>query len=223
LDKLAATILVVASLVAGIEEANMVKRGLPNDAEIKVILDAHNAYRRKAGASNMEELAYSPCLATMAQVYADKCYYEHAQPKCSSGTAPTDLGQNFYSSWGMDSVNWNAVVESWHSEVTDYKFDDNSCATGACGHYTQVVWAKSQQVGCAYSKCAKFTEEAGPMDDNALFVICNYAPGGNVGDDKPFTKGAACSACAVSGAACVDGLCKSPLSSPPGPCACSAW
>ncbi|MEV7356862.1 CAP domain-containing protein [Kitasatospora sp. NPDC091276] len=40
------------------------------------------------------------------------------------------------------------------------------------GHYTQVMWAKSYKVGCAYMKYA-----AHGMD--YVVLACNYAPSGN--------------------------------------------
>jgi hypothetical protein len=46
------------------------------------------------------------------------------------------------------------------------------------GHLTQVVWAGTKEVGCAVQRCPK-----GTMYDgfNAVYIVCNYRPAGNVG------------------------------------------
>jgi len=40
-----------------------------------------------------------------------------------------------------------------------------------CGHYTQIIWADTQKVGCAYHNCNKGNEGA--------FFVCHYWPPGN--------------------------------------------
>ena len=48
----------------------------------------------------------------------------------------------------------------------------NSCS-GICGHYTQVVWAASLELGCGLSSC--------PGLAYGSTIVCNYGPGGNDG------------------------------------------
>jgi len=39
-------------------------------------------------------------------------------------------------------------------QISYFNYDDRTCATGeVCGHYTQVVWAKSYKVGCGAAFC----------------------------------------------------------------------
>jgi pathogenesis-related protein 1 len=45
-----------------------------------------------------------------------------------------------------------------------------------CGHYTQVVWKDSKEVGCAAYQC----------DDKSQVWVCQYKPAGNYVDQKPF-------------------------------------
>ena len=43
------------------------------------------------------------------------------------------------------------VVRSWASESRDYDHSSNRCS-GVCGHYTQVVWGDTKEVGCAVAR-----------------------------------------------------------------------
>ncbi len=71
------------------------------------------------------------------------------------------------------------AVDSWASEVPWYDYASNSCnapAGKSCGHYTQVVWAKSTEVGCGVAIC----------DDKGQVWVCNYKPAGNYSGQKPY-------------------------------------
>jgi hypothetical protein len=48
-----------------------------------------------------------------------------------------------------------------------------------CGHYTQVVWRKTRELGCGYATCKR---------DGFLveFWACNYSPAGNVRGQEPY-------------------------------------
>jgi len=72
------------------------------------------------------------------------------------------------------------------------------CSGGECGHYTQVVWANSRYVGCAFRRCP-----------HKVVTICNYWPAGNLNYPtiKPYTKGPACSKCASGAGRCKNKLC----------------
>jgi hypothetical protein len=48
-----------------------------------------------------------------------------------------------------------------------------------CGHYTQVVWRASTQIGCGVTSC-------GSGFRMQTEVICNYAPAGNFVGEKPY-------------------------------------
>ena len=71
------------------------------------------------------------------------------------------------------------VVDYWGGEVQWYDYTTNSCnaPTGKyCGHYTQVVWASTTEVGCAMAVCP----------DSAQIWTCQYRPAGNVVGQKPY-------------------------------------
>jgi len=76
-----------------------------------------------------------------------------------------------------------SLVQAWYDEKSDYTYASMACVEGKmCGHYTQVVWAQTTQVGCAWNRCPDFH-----------ILVCDYSPIGNVVGSKPYTKGNACS------------------------------
>ena len=69
------------------------------------------------------------------------------------------------------------VVEAWAVEENDYDYRTNTCQPGQdCGHFTQMIWHESQQVGCAKAICA----------DKSQIWACNYHPRGNYIGEKPY-------------------------------------
>jgi hypothetical protein len=49
---------------------------------------------------------------------------------------------------------------------------------GAWGHFTQIVWKSTQQVGCATQYCPNGLQNAGGI--TPYFTVCNYYPPGNI-------------------------------------------
>uniref|UniRef100_A0A0D9WV55 SCP domain-containing protein n=1 Tax=Leersia perrieri TaxID=77586 RepID=A0A0D9WV55_9ORYZ len=41
------------------------------------------------------------------------------------------------------------AMKFWIGEKPYYNHGSNKCVGGVCGHYTQVVWSRSTQIGCA--------------------------------------------------------------------------
>jgi pathogenesis-related protein 1 len=148
-------------------------------AALAGILDAHNAVRAAKG---IVPLTWDPALAAIAQRWVEQCIdndggglVDH-NPGRSEGY-PTYVGENIYASSGTASG--TGAVSAWASEEANYNYASNSCASGkVCGHYTQIVWAKSTKLGCAIHRCAALRF--------ASSVVCNYAPGGNFNGERPY-------------------------------------
>lgn len=111
-------------------------------------------------------LSWSSALASTAQDWADNCDFAH------SGQG--GVGENiFMGTTGY--YDYQDVVDSWASEVEDYNYGDNSCSA-VCGHYTQIVWRDTLEVGCGRAECSS------GMD----LWVCQYSPPGNWVGEKPY-------------------------------------
>ena len=61
-------------------------------------------------------------------------------------------------------------AKSWYSEISDYDYEDPGRSTGVIGHFTAMVWNNSDKLGCGVAGGS----------DKGYFVVCRYAPAGNV-------------------------------------------
>jgi uncharacterized protein YkwD len=155
--------------------------GVPLDDEpagLEGITAAHNAVRAGVGVGPM---TWDPEVAAIAQAWANQCIDQEAPLGLIDHNAgrsdgyPEYVGENIYGSSGAASG--TDAVALWASEAEDYDYATNTCA-GICGHYTQVVWAASTKLGCGISSCPGLTY--------GNSVVCNYAPGGNYGGQRPY-------------------------------------
>uniref|UniRef100_UPI00358DF197 peptidase inhibitor 16-like n=1 Tax=Myxine glutinosa TaxID=7769 RepID=UPI00358DF197 len=152
-------------------------RGLMTPTQKKVILNEHNEKRRHVDPPPVKTLApleWCNKMENLAWNYAKLCRWEHSKHK--------DVGENLYVNTGP--LQPKHVVEKWNSEHKNYNYHNNSCNKGKmCGHYTQMVWAKTKQLGCAAHFCANIT---GLEYENVTLVVCNYKPSGNIIGMKPY-------------------------------------
>ena len=137
---------------------------------------AHNKIREGATPSpspSLSPLKWSSKLAQDAQAWADKCKWGHSQT--------AGVGENIFA--GTGDYKPEQVVNSWAKESADYNYDSNSCASGkVCGHYTQIVWGSTQEVGCGMASCKGLLGG----DAVAQFWVCQYSPPGNYVGKKPY-------------------------------------
>jgi uncharacterized protein YkwD len=135
-------------------------------------LNQHNTYRANHHAAS---LTYSEDLNTSAQNWANQMastgVFQH------SGTA--GVGENIYNSWASDaSVDIGnlgvAAVKSWYDEVNSYDYSNPEGSLDSTGHFTQVVWKGSTQVGFG---AAQVTGSDGSI---TVYVVCQYTPPGNM-------------------------------------------
>lgn len=132
------------------------------------MLDAHNEWRALYG---VPPLKWSPKLARYARQWADflirERRFEHHRG--------SPYGENLVSAtnWPLTS---DEVVRLWADEGTSYDHATNTCAPGeVCGHFTQVVWKNTREVGCGVSR--RGAREV---------WVCNYNPPGNVVGRRPY-------------------------------------
>ncbi|OQV13655.1 putative Cysteine-rich venom protein kaouthin-1 [Hypsibius exemplaris] len=162
----------------------------------------HNCLRSLVAplATNMLKISWNTAARDRAQAWANDCNFSH-----NDATIPgwDYCGQNIAA--GTGKLTWNAVNDMWYDEGKDYVYGGTS--SGATGHYTQVVWAKTDQVGCGWKSCPA---AGSPFGRAWNFYVCNYCTGGNFNNELPYRTGAAsCSAC-PPGTACEGGKLCSP-------------
>jgi len=185
---------------------------VPTQAQKDAIVHKHNVLRAGMGASDMTKMVWDDTLANAAQQYVSGCPKGHSQNR-------NGAGENIAWKWstGMKltaSTDVTPSVQSWYDEYKDagaYKnggtFAGFSPCTGVCGHYTQVVWAAANKIGCGVAFCPHSTGMAG------YELVCQYgssvngAHGGNMGGSTLFSKGTACSKCPSGFGTCSGKLC----------------
>jgi len=127
----------------------------------QAMLSTHNAARSKHCAP---ALKWSAQIAASAQAWANGCTFSH---QANSG-----YGENLF--WGTaGAYSPQVAVANWYGEVAAYDF----AAPGfgqKTGHFTQIVWRNSKELGCAKASC--------PGRD---YWVCRYSPPGNVAGQFP--------------------------------------
>ncbi|WP_299406983.1 CAP domain-containing protein [Acaryochloris sp. IP29b_bin.148] len=131
------------------------------------MLQAHNQWRQRTG---IPPLTWSDKLANHAQAWANhlahdnfKLYHRPNNP----------YGENL--TWAAhQQLSPTQVVNMWGDEVQHYNYDTNQCSA-VCGHYTQLVWQNTTEVGCANVRSG-----------HQEIWVCNYNPPGNYRGQKPY-------------------------------------
>ncbi|XP_022148830.1 basic form of pathogenesis-related protein 1-like [Momordica charantia] len=126
----------------------------------------HNAIRAQYGVG---PVTWNQTLADYAQNYANS-KYATCEMKHSGGP----YGENLLEAYETTSA--ELTVKFWASESKFYDYNANKCVGGECGHFRAVVWRDTKQIGCAMLKC----------QNNWVFVICSYYPGGNNPALRPY-------------------------------------
>ncbi|GAU97078.1 hypothetical protein RvY_08437 [Ramazzottius varieornatus] len=151
------------------------------------IVRKHNCLRTKPSptATNMLEIQWNAEAAAGAQQHASNCVYQHNDSN-NRTTSQFRCGQNIAMNSGSTPMSWKTVIDLWYNEVNSCTDSTaTTCSTNAVtGHYTQIVWAKTWQIGCGWANC-------GSMN----FFVCNYCPAGNYNGQSVYQSGTSCAAC----------------------------
>ncbi|XP_043287979.1 venom allergen 5-like [Venturia canescens] len=162
--------------------------------EVDGIVALHNKLRKKVasgqekrghpgpqpGAKHMPDLTWSNDLTAVAQTWALQCINKHDACK---NLPQYYVGQNLNwgSAGGPYDIPLSMLVQVWYDEVkhVNPKIVKKYHLKKEYAHYTQMVWAKTTEIGCGL---VRYTRNNG--EDYEIFLVCNYGPGGNV-DTEP--------------------------------------
>jgi pathogenesis-related protein 1 len=133
---------------------------------VRDMLAGHNAVRTEVGVA---PLAWSDHLATLSQTWADALLagrkFAHSQNSA--------YGENLFEITGA-AASPAQVVGVWAGESRQYEYSSNHCR-GVCGHYTQLVWSGTREVGCAVAR-----------GHGREVWVCEYDPPGNWAGKRPY-------------------------------------
>ncbi len=154
------------------------------------VLKLHNEKRHNYYTDS--DLTYSMDLESAAKAYADilanSGEFEHDPENSTKG-----YGENLYAHSDNRPLTTADAMPHWYDEEKPlYNYADGSCQEAyydngkriKCGHYTQVIWQESREVGCATAQY-----RAGAMKGGFIYV-CKYRKAGNSSmngrDEKPY-------------------------------------
>ena len=140
-----------------------------------------------AASPSLGILRWSTTLASGAQTWANTCTYAHSQaPNVGENIYAGAVSSGFPANVERDSVT-SANQGGWADEFPFYNYAANTCASGEqCGHYTQMVWRATTQVGCALKQCTTNSPFIGFPNPNWTIVVCQYSPQGNINGARPY-------------------------------------
>ena len=151
--------------------------------EVADLLRFHNRVRQEVGVGPVK---WSPELAAFAQAWADELArtgtFRHRSHE--PGPWQQKYGENiaFFQGEGAETVVVKAA-EIWYAEKKDYTPGTPIPAdfsTLKAGHYTQMVWRETTEIGAA-----KATIRTGDLK-GAMVIVSNYKPPGNMIGKTPY-------------------------------------
>ena len=130
------------------------------------MLAAHNVVRQRVGTA---PLVWSDRLSERARDWAETLAAKGQFAHRPNGK----YGENLFEISGANATPAE-VVDAWASESRNYDYASNRCR-GVCGHYTQIVWRDTREVGCGVAR-----------GSGHEVWVCNYDPPGNWVGEKPY-------------------------------------
>lgn len=153
-------------LIVCLAVAGTAFRAADMDESARQMVAAHNAVRMRVGAP---PLSWSAKLAQVAQQWAETLIrngtFQHRTPH--------SYGENLFEITGA-AAGPEDVVKDWAAEARNYDYGNNSCSA-TCGHYTQIVWRVTKEVGCGMAQ-----------SKTAQIWACEYDPPGNYVGERPY-------------------------------------
>lgn len=132
---------------------------------------AHNEWRARVG---VPLVRWNAALAAGAQEYADSCPTGHSTNQYRQSKAGfQQVGENLYSGTnvlaGIALFAEERLLYEFGTVITEQNFTP-------IGHYTQMVWSNTTDVGCAVGDCGTWR------------TVCWYGPAGNYLNEAPYDE-----------------------------------
>ncbi|XP_054826645.1 serotriflin-like [Eublepharis macularius] len=165
------------------------------------IVDRHNEIRRNVEptASNMLKMIWNETIGVSSRKWADQC--QPASSPMEDRTFDGVLcGQSIFQS--NQVVSWLEVINYWYGQRHVFKYGVGALdPLKSIYGYTQAVWYRSYQIGCAVSYCL--------LNEYSFHYVCQYCPTGNIAHQvaTPYKEGPSCGDCPKN---CEDKLCTNP-------------
>ncbi|XP_055611020.1 uncharacterized protein LOC129757751 [Uranotaenia lowii] len=126
------------------------------------LLSEHNRLRAFHSAG---PLRWNPTISKWAQQWAQ----EIAKRNKLEHRPNNKYGENLYAVFGTTTISAAQVVRSWYQEKKDFTYGrDPGAEFSKVGHFTQLVWKSTKEVGCGAA-----------VNGKNVYVVCNYSPPGN--------------------------------------------
>nr|XP_023020881.1 uncharacterized protein LOC111509384 isoform X2 [Leptinotarsa decemlineata]XP_023020882.1 uncharacterized protein LOC111509384 isoform X2 [Leptinotarsa decemlineata]XP_023020883.1 uncharacterized protein LOC111509384 isoform X2 [Leptinotarsa decemlineata]XP_023020884.1 uncharacterized protein LOC111509384 isoform X2 [Leptinotarsa decemlineata]XP_023020885.1 uncharacterized protein LOC111509384 isoform X2 [Leptinotarsa decemlineata]XP_023020886.1 uncharacterized protein LOC111509384 isoform len=141
-----------------------VKRKNPKMDFQNECLQAHNEYRTRHG---VPPLKLNRDMCKVSQDWANHLIKKGVLQHSSN----RDYGENLFCIQSTNphfTIDGKEAVQNWYDEIKCYKFGLEPSSLAA-GHFTQVVWKESKEIGVAYAKSG-----------GKIVVVANYSPPGNI-------------------------------------------
>ncbi|KXJ96200.1 CAP domain-containing protein [Microdochium bolleyi] len=147
---------------------------LTDETFTSAVLNSSNTYRAQHGASDFR---WNKTLEDFASEYLDKVAPKpdtgDKPPQCKFEHSGGPYGENL--AIGCNSA--AGCVEAWGDErKLGYPFGAADGFSMETGHFSQLVWKNTSDVGCARRECA-----GDKGYTRGWYLVCEYWPRGNVG------------------------------------------
>jgi hypothetical protein len=137
------------------------------------ILAAHNRERVSAG---VPPLAWDPALAAAAAVYAPQLAQlptlAHS-PRATRRGQGENLWRGTGGAFGVDEILGSWAAERRLFRPGTFPNVSTSGEWSDVSHYTQMIWPTTTRVGCAFHRSGRWD-----------YLVCRYAPAGNVAGQR---------------------------------------
>jgi hypothetical protein len=184
-------------------EVRRSKQYFPSNGFSKTILDYHNHFREHG---KLAPLKWDRDLAEYAfrwtsYIGENQCKGGHSYPIYEGNNF---CGENFFQSFDFPALQNDteeyyarSAVDGWFNEIKYFQWAQNQpwgyCPqradsrghVGDIGHFTQVMWTKTEKMGCSINSC--INEDNG-FPTVSVVVSCNYFPCGNYMNQPVFNS-----------------------------------